>query len=107
MNTFDHGVWGGAVGFGALGAVLGTGLVIITIVLVLWELVWKGLALWYSAKNGQKWWFVAFILVHTLGILEIVYLFGFRTDRHTNPLFGQPKSPSAPVPPSTPSSPAM
>lgn len=92
MNTFAHSAWGGAVGFGALGAALGTGFAIILIVLVLWELVWKGLALWHSAKNGQIYWFVAFLLVHTLGILEIIYLFGFRTDRRANPLFGKKTS---------------
>ena len=43
----------------------------------LWTLVWKGLALWHAARNGQPWWFVALLLINTLGILEIVYLFGF------------------------------
>ena len=45
------------------------------LLLILWTLVWKGLALWRSAKRGDKWWFVAFLLVNTLGILEILYLF--------------------------------
>lgn len=43
----------------------------------LWSLVWKGLALWHASRNGQPWWFVAILLINTLGILEIVYLFGF------------------------------
>ncbi|MBY0473183.1 DUF5652 family protein [Patescibacteria group bacterium] len=43
----------------------------------LWSLVWKGLALWHSARNAQPWWFVAILLINTFGILEIVYLFGF------------------------------
>src|SRR3989338_6667143 len=42
---------------------------------VLWSLVWKGLALWHSARRGQYWWFVILLVVNTLGILEIVYLF--------------------------------
>jgi hypothetical protein len=42
---------------------------------VLWSFVWKGLALWRSALLRQKWWFIAFLVVNTLGILEIVYLF--------------------------------
>ena len=45
------------------------------IVLVLWSVVWKGLALWRAAKRGEKIWFVVFLLVNTAGILEIVYLF--------------------------------
>jgi hypothetical protein len=48
----------------------------ILIVLVLWSVVWKGLALWHAGRRGQPWWFVIMLVVNTLGILEIVYLFG-------------------------------
>ena len=47
----------------------------IIIPLVAWSLVWKGLAMWSSARRGEKWWFVAFMLVNTAGALEILYLF--------------------------------
>lgn len=43
--------------------------------LLLWSLFWKGLALWHSARRAQPWWFVILLLVNTLGILEIIYLF--------------------------------
>lgn len=43
----------------------------------LWTLFWKGLALWHSAKRGEPWWFIALLLVNTVGVLEIVYLFFF------------------------------
>lgn len=59
--------------FGLFGAMFG-GLVAVA---VLWSLVWKGLGLWHSARNGEPWWFLAILLINTLGILEIVYLFGF------------------------------
>lgn len=42
---------------------------------VLWTFVWKGLALWRSAGLRQKWWFIIILVVNTLGILEIIYLF--------------------------------
>ena len=42
--------------------------------LVLWVIPWKGYALWTAAKRGEKWWFIAFLLVNTLAILEIFYL---------------------------------
>ena len=42
---------------------------------ILWTLVWKGLALWRSATLRQKYWFLAVLLINTLGILEIIYLF--------------------------------
>ena len=43
--------------------------------LLLWEGFWKGLALWHSARRGQPWWFVILLVVNTVGILAIVYLF--------------------------------
>ncbi len=45
------------------------------LVLVLWSLVWKGLALWRSAKRGDRAWFVVFLILNTAGLLEIFYLF--------------------------------
>lgn len=42
---------------------------------IAWVIVWKGLALWRAAALRQKGWFVALLLVNTLGILEIIYLF--------------------------------
>ncbi len=45
--------------------------------LILWSLVWKGLALWKSARAGGKGWFIALLLVNTLGILEILYIYVF------------------------------
>jgi hypothetical protein len=47
------------------------------ILLALWTLPWKGYALWLSARNGQKWWFIALLLINTLAILEIIYIFAF------------------------------
>ncbi len=47
-------------------------------VAVVWTLVWKGLALWRAAQNRQLGWFIALLIVHTLGILEIVYLLFFQ-----------------------------
>ena len=46
-------------------------------VLLVWSLVWKGLALWKSAQLGKKWWFTAMLLINTIGILEILYIFVF------------------------------
>jgi hypothetical protein len=46
------------------------------VLVILWSLFWKGLALWHSARRASPWWFVVILVVNTLGILEIVYLFG-------------------------------
>lgn len=44
---------------------------------VLWTIPWKGVALWKATKNNHKWWFVALLVINTLGILEILYIFIF------------------------------
>jgi len=44
---------------------------------ILWTLPWKGVALWKSARNGQKIWFVVLLILNTLAILEILYIFVF------------------------------
>jgi len=46
-----------------------------------WVIVWKGMALWKAAHKEQKWWFIAFLVVNTLGILEILYVYVFSLDR--------------------------
>lgn len=48
--------------------------VIMAIVLAVWSLIWKGLALWSAARAGHKRWFAILLIVNTLGILEILYL---------------------------------
>ena len=40
----------------------------------LWSLVWKGLALWRAAQLKQKGWFIALLIINTAGILDIIYL---------------------------------
>jgi len=45
--------------------------------LVLWTVPWKGVALWRSARNSHKAWFIVLLIVNTLAILEIIYIFGF------------------------------
>lgn len=42
-----------------------------------WSLGWKGWALWIAARLDQKVWFIVLLLVNTLGILDIFYIFYF------------------------------
>jgi methionyl-tRNA synthetase len=67
----------------------------IILVVVLWTVVLKGYALWNSARNSQKWWFIVLLICNTLGILEIIYLIWFRTKK-------SPVVESAPVHTSSP-----
>jgi methionyl-tRNA synthetase len=52
-----------------------TSLVCLLVVVALWTIVWKGWALWTAARRHEKKWFVVLLVVNTLGILEIIYLF--------------------------------
>jgi len=47
------------------------------VALFAWVVVWKGLALWKAGRQGQQWWFVGLLVVNTLGILEILYIYVF------------------------------
>lgn len=49
--------------------------------LALWSLVWQGIALWKAARNGDRYWFLALLLIHTAGILDILYLFVFAKNK--------------------------
>ena len=50
---------------------------LIILAAVAWTLPWKGVALWKSARNGQTAWFVVMLIINTLAILEIIYIFAF------------------------------
>lgn len=67
--------------FSSSGYNLGNSLLIILI--TVWTIFWKGLALWNAAQNSQKNWFIALIIINTIGILEIVYLFRFSKKKFT------------------------
>ncbi len=43
-------------------------------VAAVWDLAWKGLALWQAGKRRQPVWFVALLVLNTVGILPITYL---------------------------------
>jgi hypothetical protein len=42
-----------------------------------WTIPWKGIALWKAARNSHKWWFIALLVINSLAILEILYIFVF------------------------------
>ncbi len=43
--------------------------------LVVWSLVWKGWALWLAARRGELPWFIALLVINSVGLLEIFYIF--------------------------------
>ncbi|KHO53816.1 MAG: hypothetical protein QT05_C0001G0038 [archaeon GW2011_AR13] len=50
---------------------------ILLVLLVIWEVVWKLIALWKSARNNDLVWFILIALLNTVGILPIIYIFFF------------------------------
>ena len=51
--------------------------ILLLTIIGVWSLVWKGLALWKSAKKNQQIWFILILVLNTIGILEILYIYLF------------------------------
>jgi len=47
------------------------------LLIIAWILPWKGVALWKAARLRDKWWFVALLVINTLAVLEILYIYIF------------------------------
>ena len=51
-----------------------------------WIIPWKGVALWRAARNQSVAWFIVLLIINTLGILDIIYIFVFsRKKSRTEP----------------------
>ncbi len=48
------------------------------IVLSVWEIVWKIIAMWKSARNNDLVWFIFIAVFNTAGILPIIYILTHR-----------------------------
>ncbi len=53
---------------------------IIVLILIL-EVILKGVALYRAARSGHKGWFIFILVLNTLGILPIIYLLTHRVKR--------------------------
>ncbi len=60
--------------------ILGPNFFPLIVIITLWSLPWKGYALWRASKRGDKKWFVALLILNTVAILEILYIFIFSHD---------------------------
>jgi hypothetical protein len=59
--------------------------ILVIVVLVIWTIIWKGLALWRAAEKRSKPWFIVMLILNTVGILEIIYLFAVAPRRKDAP----------------------
>ncbi len=50
--------------------------------LLIWDLVWRGFALWRAGGNRQKGWFIVILIVNSVGILPIIYLLTNKDKSH-------------------------
>ena len=79
-TTLTQNLGTGADVYSVIGNYLGlsaTATMILFSIIAVWSLVWKGLALWKSSKKNHLIWFIVLLIVNTLGILEILYIFLF------------------------------
>ncbi|OGZ44084.1 MAG: hypothetical protein A3J55_00915 [Candidatus Ryanbacteria bacterium RIFCSPHIGHO2_02_FULL_45_17b] len=54
------------------------------LLIALWTLPWKAVALWKAARRNERGWFVALLLINTMGLLEIFYIFVLTKQANTN-----------------------
>lgn len=46
----------------------------VLLLLIIWDGIWKGIALWKAARNNHLVWFICIIIFNTVGILPIIYI---------------------------------
>lgn len=65
---------------------ISTTALVILFLIILWEAVWKMIALWKSARNNHLIWFILVAVINSAGILPILYIFLFsKIDIETKP----------------------
>ena len=75
MNTLFANSYSAFPMFGGIGfGVLTIGFILFFILMVA-VIALKGYALWHAAKRNEIPWFIALLLLNTMGILELVYLY--------------------------------
>lgn len=48
---------------------------IIVIILAIWTILWKAYSVWNAVKHNHKKWFIALLILNTIGILDMFYVF--------------------------------
>jgi Family of unknown function (DUF5652) len=68
-------------------------LLVVIIVAVIWDAVWKLIALWKSARNNELAWFICLAIFNTVGILPILYILFFQRTENARIESGVPRPP--------------
>ncbi|MDP2386488.1 MAG: DUF5652 family protein [Bacteroidota bacterium] len=56
----------------------------VIIILVIWEVVWKLIGLWKSARNKHLGWFIIIAIINSMGVLPIIYILRNRKQKKNN-----------------------
>jgi len=48
---------------------------LLMIFISIWELIWKGFALWKAANKKDNFWFILLLVFNTAGLLPALYIF--------------------------------
>ncbi|MGM0636575.1 MAG: DUF5652 family protein [Bacteroidota bacterium] len=48
------------------------------LILVIWDSIWKLIALWHAARRKQVFWFILLAIINSLGVLPIIYLIAYK-----------------------------
>lgn len=63
---------------------LSTASTIAVVLIAIWDIIWKGFALWRASHHNQSGWFIALLVLNTAGILPIIYLLTHRVQTSTD-----------------------
>lgn len=48
--------------------------VVVLLIVAIWDIVWKLLAMWRASKRNEPVWFVLIMIINSMGIVPILYL---------------------------------
>lgn len=51
---------------------------VVIALLAIWDGIWKLIAMWKSARNGQLAWYICLAIFNTVGVLPILYILCFQ-----------------------------
>jgi len=54
------------------------------LLVVLWDSVWKIIAMWKAGRNNHLAWFLCIAIFNTMGILPIIYILLFRDKKEVD-----------------------
>lgn len=52
--------------------------VVLLLVVIAWDIAWRGVGLWRASRHNHLSWFVVILLINSVGILPIIYILTHR-----------------------------